>query len=166
MNTILNRSTVAVLATVTAISGASAALSHDQRKGPGMDFEALDLDGDGVITMAEIDSFREARFVRFDANEDGFLDQDEVIGRFSELGRGDRRRGRRGSDDDSTKWAHFIERFDEDGDGKLSLAELPARRLDRVFNRLDSDDEGTVTRAEFDAAGDRFRGRMWRRKDG
>jgi hypothetical protein len=46
--------------------------------GKGGWWEAIDANGDGVITPDEIDAFTKARFQTLDLNGDGFLDRTEI----------------------------------------------------------------------------------------
>jgi len=41
--------------------------------------------------------------------------------------------------------------FDKDGDGKLTKSEISDRRLERLFDRADDDDDGVVTKDELTA---------------
>jgi Ca2+-binding EF-hand superfamily protein len=44
-----------------------------------MVFEEMDLNGDGAVTLEEMEGAREARFAEADANGDGVLDRDELL---------------------------------------------------------------------------------------
>ena len=44
---------------------------------------------------------------------------------------------------------HFIENFDEDGDGKVTLDELRAKRSD-IFYMLDQNEDGVLDSEEYD----------------
>lgn len=67
--------------------------------------------------------------------------------------------------------AAMIERFDADGDGFISPDEMPQpKRSGRMFDMIDADDSGAISRAEFDEARewhdmrrDRGHGKMKRR---
>jgi Ca2+-binding EF-hand superfamily protein len=121
-------------------------------RGPQMVFETFDLDGDGAVTLEEMEGARAVRFAEADANGDGMLDRDELLAAASG-------RMERGID-------RMIERADADGDGAVSLEEMAEARSGRrgpgpeaMFERLDTDGDGSVTRAEFDDAVETFRGR-------
>ncbi len=52
--------------------------------------------------------------------------------------------------DQRSRGARLIERFDENGDGKLSLAEIPEMMAERLSS-ADRDGDGFITAAEFDS---------------
>lgn len=126
--------------------------------GAGPVFEEMDLDGDGTLTLEEVQGAPEAQFAAADANDDGTLDRDELIAAATQ------RVARRVD--------LMIERADNDGDGAISVAEIAEMRegrrqrgLERMFSRFDADGDGAVTEAEFDQAIAEFRGRHGGRFD-
>ena len=50
----------------------------------------------------------------------------------------------------NTPGAHFIENWDADGDGKISLAEATEKRAD-IFTMFDMDDDNSLSASEYDA---------------
>ena len=50
----------------------------------------------------------------------------------------------------NTPGAHFIENWDADGDGKISLAEATEKRTD-IFTMFDMDDDNSLSASEYDA---------------
>lgn len=149
------------LATALALGGTGAALADRHNGGTQMrpTFDALDTDGDGEITRAEMTAHMQSRFDRADADGDGALSREELITRM--MARQAERIGRRAD--------HMIDRHDADGDGHLGMQELQARRRGGMMARMDLDGDGTVSRAEFDdwhsQQGDRHHG-MRGRKSG
>ncbi len=132
------------------------ALAQPMGDGMRMVFEALDLDGNGAVTMQEMEDARGGRFAEADANGDGALDRDEL------LAMGHARMERRVD--------RMIERGDADGDGMLGEAELAALRegrgasggedrIARMFDRMDSDGDGSLSETEVEAAAEAFRER-------
>ncbi len=108
------------------------------------DFASLDVDGDGAITLEELQAAGAARFAETDANGDGALSQDELIAQMS--GRAERGVTR------------MIERLDENDDGVLQQSELEdrgAKRLERLIERADTNDDGVVSEEEFEQVKDR-----------
>ncbi len=68
--------------------------------------------------------------------------------------------------DQPSRGARLIERFDENGDGKLSQSEIPEMMAERLSS-ADLDGDGFITAAEFDSSGRRGRdGREGRRGRG
>lgn len=117
----------------------------------GMDFAAMDADGDGKLTQAEIDTFRAAQTAAIDTDGDGLLSAEELAAMHM------RAATTRAND----HAARMIEQLDTDGDGKLSAAELAARPMQagmstRMFERLDTDKDGAISEAEMAAAKDRM----------
>lgn len=122
---------------------ASYADGHSERGGRTFDFAAVDANGDGEITQAEVEAFRAAQFASIDADGNGTVDADELAA-FA-AAREDERRAERAE--------RVVERADTDGDGVLSQDELQAnRRGGDMFERLDADDSGTITQEEVETA--------------
>lgn len=136
--TMIDNSTfrMTLLAALIAVGGTAAmAKSH----GGGAAFERLDADGDGAVTMEEMKAHAEARFDEADGDNDGFVSPQEMTAA---------RTGKRAE--------RMLERFDTDGNGQLSAAELEAaadarseRRVERMLKRLDADGDGKLSKAEM-----------------
>ncbi|MEJ6389325.1 EF-hand domain-containing protein [Gymnodinialimonas ulvae] len=131
-------------------------------EGPRMMFEELDADGNGSVTLEEVQAAGEGRFARADADGDGALSRAELIAQ--------------GQDRVEARVDRMLERLDNNGDGQLTQAELEEAREgrggrfgrggpspERMFDRLDADGDGAVTEAEFDEGVARFLERMGRR---
>ena len=149
-------------------------------------FGKVDANRDGFVTQAEAQTVRTAHkaqrqavrgerraamFARLDANADGMISRAEFDAPRADRGdraeqrearaerRGDRRerraerRGMRGQG----FGANMFARLDGDKDGRVSLAEATAARLQR-FDRLDANKDGTLTREERRAAREARRG--------
>lgn len=128
---------------------------------PRFDLKNFDTDGDGKVTLAEIQGKRAAEAKSLDADGDGKISADELINA------------------DLARARTFIEARvkariaaqDTDGDGLLSAAELAAPVAPvGLFERLDTDNDGALSEAELAAVqnrmmrfgGDRMRGQMMR----
>lgn len=112
-----------------------------------MDFAAMDADGDGRVTEAEVTAFRAAQAAGIDTDGDGLLSAEEIAAMHI-------RTATTGANDHA---ARMIDRHDADGDGKLSAAELALRPMPaRMFEMLDADSDGAVTEAEIAAAKERM----------
>jgi len=146
------KSTVAAIALVGAVL-ASAALAQ---QGPGGRegrvevlvemFAAIDADGNGKVTEAELEAHRAAMFTAVDANADGQLNADELaarqLARFTETL--------------ADRTARMIENRDNNGDGGLSLDEMDEGPGQRHFARIDTDNDGAISLAEAEAGGERM----------
>ena len=111
----------------------------------------------GAVVMGKGDSDRsdwrkeriERMFERFDLNKDGAIDRDEA----------------------DTAMDPF-KRTDKDGDGKITLEELKAEavarataRAERMYERLDANDDGVIDADEMAKMKER-RGHRWRHRHG
>jgi Ca2+-binding EF-hand superfamily protein len=142
------KSTAALIALVGAVF-TSAALADKGPGGPGnrgamlMEmFDTIDADKDGTLTEAELEAHRAALFTAADTNADGMLSAEELsaqqVARFTEKL--------------PERTAKMIENRDNDGDGSLSLAEVDEGPGQRHFARIDSDNDGAISKAEAEAA--------------
>ncbi len=86
-----------------------------------------DEDADGRLTRGEFDAFRRRRFDATDANGDGTVDEDEYVQEFEDRLRSELERSR---------------------GGQVEQARVR-------FASLDGDKDGRISRAEFDASGER-----------
>lgn len=142
-------------------------------------FAKIDTDRDGYVTRADAEAAaaahrsqrqeargerRSALFARLDANGDGMISRAEFDA--PRAARGDRaerradrmeRRGDRRGMRGERLGVRLFERLDADRDGRVSLAEVTAARLQR-FDRLDANKDGVVTREERQAARQARRG--------
>lgn len=116
---------------------------------PGAHFiENWDLDGDGVVTLAELEERRGLVFLTFDANEDGLLNAEEYA-MFDEARANDMKNnaghgnGMRRASEGMTLTFN-----DTDSDGAVSEAEFVAHAADWLA-LIDRDGSGDVTTADF-----------------
>lgn len=121
------------------VLAAGAAQADNPRERP--DFATLDLNGDGALTLEEMQSRGQACFAEMDANNDGVLSKEELSAAVTAHA--------------ADRVARMLSRFDDNGDGLLQQDEMPARaenRAARMFDRFDADGDGTISAEEFDAA--------------
>lgn len=151
--------TLTALAATVAL-GAMAPTLADARQGRGQDisFEQFDQNGDGVLSVADIEAARAERFAMIDADGNGSLSPEEFANQ-----RGAARAARAGD---------RVEELDQNGDGLLSAEEMasaepgerrgmrkgrrgggdPMQRLVRLIERFDTDGDWALSEAEFDTA--------------
>ena len=96
---------------------------------------ALDADGDGTISAAEIAN-APAALRSIDANNDGVLTEDEVAYVFE---------SKPGIADEMTG---LLMSYDRNGDGRLTPDELP-ERMQGLFARGDKNHDGVLPRPRF-----------------
>ena len=120
------------------------------------DESARDGEGDGSVSRQEFLAKAERRFARMDVNGDGRLDEAEREARHRKWGRGWRHDREERSGWREERRGPRAEKGGEDRDGR-------SRRADRMFERFDANDDGTITRAEVEAARERWHD--WRGKD-
>jgi EF hand domain-containing protein len=123
-------------AALTALA-AGGAIAQDSQGGGhfGQMLAMADANHDGVITRAEFDAARAARFTQLDADHNGALSTSErpQWGGARPAGTAERPRG------------------DANADGSVSRAEWDAEGA-HMFARLDANNDGAISQAELQAA--------------
>jgi Ca2+-binding EF-hand superfamily protein len=125
MNT---KRTLIMLSAVATLAGAS--LASAQPNGGAKRFEKLDANGDGVVTLQEMEAGALARFAKADANKDGKVTAEERRAAFE---------------------AHKRERFakrDANGNGLLERSEVE-RMPEKWFAKLDANGDGALSQDEL-----------------
>ncbi len=138
-----------------------------RRGGGGMGERMLarvDTNGDGLISKAEHRAMVEARFARMDADKDGSIEAGEGRKGMGEGKRGGKwKRGaeRHGPDSPGGPGgpAMAMKKADTNGDGAISRAEFDAQSAER-FARLDTNRDGKIDAAEMQAQRDKARDAM------
>ncbi len=147
------RTSVSIAAALATLSFlAMPAAGHDMGKGRSGDrdgspihmFELFDGNGDDSVTMDEIEAAWAERFSDADSDGDGQLSAEELANAIEEW-RVERR---------NRHIRNRIERHDANDDGLLSLEEAIAavmpERFERMFERLDADSDGMITKSELE----------------
>lgn len=164
-----NRSKLAGMTLIAVAFGALATAGvaeNGPAKGPrmghgfGMEriFAELDADKDGKVTKAEVEAWKAAQPKVADTNGDGKISADELAApRIAEA-------TKRAND----RAAEQVTRLDTDGDGLLSAAELAqgpgfgpqhAPDMGMIFDRIDTDKDGAITKEEAQAVHARMKDR-------
>lgn len=145
MKNILLGSTLAI--TIIGL-GASAVLAEGGPRRGGQQqrpsFEQLDANGDGMVTLEEMQNSAQAKFNESDTNGDGQLSVDELTAA------AERERSR--------MIERLMEKKDTNGDGMLSLEEMAPPNAGRLFERADADGDGAISLEEWEAAKEHMRG--------
>lgn len=151
------KKTVVLMAALITAASITSAQAHE-RKGGGerMTFAELDTDGNGEITVAEMDARKAARFAEIDTNGDGGLSAEELTAQAKE-----------GADTDrvAKRVERMIERNDANEDGLIQADEMGGDRQDKMFERIDTDENGSISEEEFDAAKEKMGDRKKRGGD-
>lgn len=142
----MNRTTkIALVAASVAAIAATASFAqggfgrHGDRMSPIDRLEAADADKSGDVTLDEFAKAFDQRIGGADANADGVYTADEIAAEI------ERQRAMRMAN-------RIIERFDADGDGKLTKAEVENHQK-KMFAMLDRNDDGKIVRDELPQRG-------------
>lgn len=119
------------------------------------DFAAMDANGDGQVTQAEIAAQRSAKIAAMDTDKDGNLSEAELL-----AGHEARKEERQ-----AQMAKRMVARMDANKDGVVSLAEMTPNedRGVKMFKRMDADGDGAISKAEADAAMEKMAQRMEKR---
>lgn len=134
-------------------------------RGPGLGLrtlQAADADGDRTVSRAEFDGLAGEMFAWRDRNGDGALDQGDASPLAQRLLA---QRQAAADDEDAPPRSPRGGRLDADDDGRVTQAEFMEGE-GRLFARLDTDEDGAITPDELDEHADarRDRGRWWRER--
>ncbi|MEM7242898.1 MAG: calcium-binding protein [Pseudomonadota bacterium] len=141
--------TIALIAALGATTLAGVTYAKSDKKGGGkINFEQIDANADGFITLDEMQAHQAARFETRDANGDGFLSEDElkagIMARAEEA-------GREVNEDRLERRIGFMLRgMDVDNDGKISMSEATKRDFSEIFERADANGDGQISQAELE----------------
>jgi Ca2+-binding EF-hand superfamily protein len=145
-----------LLAAASAVLAASAVMAMPDGR-----MAKLDTDDNGTISLAEVNAQAAERFARIDADKDGFVTQAEMKAHHEAMrarwvehaatqggsprpdGEAHHNRSQAGA-----KHGDHFARLDTDRDGRISLAEFQAGHATR-FGRLDTNKDGAVTQDEM-----------------
>lgn len=117
-------------------------------------FEKMDADGDGVITSVESDMVARDMHQRMDGDGDGRVTAVEMKAAHEAKAR---EKGKT-HDKDDAHYNEMVREMDADNDGAVSIDEYAATAREK-HGEGDANDDGNVTRAEFDASMEKARDR-------
>jgi hypothetical protein len=127
----------------------------------------LDVNNDGVLNQADRDAKRGQMFDRLDANKDGSISRDEFMAAHGPRGEhagmnGEGREGRKGGGMHRGRHGGgmgmmMVRMADADKDGSVTRAEYDAA-VTRHFDMVDTNKDGTITKAERQAAHAKIKG--------
>jgi hypothetical protein len=118
----------------------------------------FDKDGDNALSLAEIRQGAQAMFAQHDSNKDGRISQDEMRAHHDKMGGARHGSGGPHKAGGPAPGGRGPMHMDSDGDGAVSLAEVQSK-LESHFARADANSDGSVTRAEMEAAHREMHGR-------
>jgi EF hand domain-containing protein len=104
-------------------------------RGAMMRFDRMDTDSSGDVTFEEFSAMLKSRVGDADADKDGKITVDELAAEIEKI-RAERMAQR------------LIDRFDTDGDGVLTAAEVDSRQK-KMFALLDKNDDGKIEKDEM-----------------
>lgn len=132
----------AAFVALAGLAGTAQAADGDRRgQGPrhGLNFERADADQSGDVTFEEFQAVLDGRFADTDKDGDGKMTVGEIADQIL------RKRAERQAQ-------RLIERFDIDGDGALTTAEIESRQK-KMFALLDRNDDGKIVKEELPRRG-------------
>ena len=122
--------------------------------------ERFDIDQDGQITLAEVQTVRTEHFAEIDVDSDGFLTVEELEdfkAKMAEQRQNDDSQDQANNRPPKKQGCHGrgnrIERLDNDDDGLISLEEFTINVP--LFDKFDADEDGVLTQEELSQAPDR-----------
>jgi len=114
----------------------------------GADFGTLDTNGDGSLTLEEIEGAAQARFDAVDTDGNGALSVEELAAA--------------AASDATTRAERMLARMDDNEDGALTIDEMRGNRPERaarLFERADDNEDGVISEEEFAEVTERRGGR-------
>lgn len=145
------KSTVLIAAIAAGLTLVAFDASAEGRGGPREKpaFATLDADGNGSITLEELENARAAQFAAMDTDGNGALSAAELsVAQEAKM---------------ADRAAKMIERMDENNDGELQADEMKPRgrgdNAERMFDHMDENEDGAISQDEYEAAGEGRGGR-------
>ena len=131
--------------------------------GPGrIDFAAIDTDGNGSLSRAELVARATERLANADADGDGTLTRAEIVDAMP----GPRLLDLFGANPAEAFADRMLALMGATEAGQVTVADLAGQRVNFLLAFADTDRDAAVSRAEADAMGSRHRGGMGRHHGG
>ena len=153
---------ISALATAAALALAAGAASAHERpwgaRGPApdvttLDFAAIDTDGDGSLSRAELQARAVERLARADADGDGFLDREELLVIVPGGGGGPFRVF--SADPAMERVDRLLALLGATEAGRVEVAAVAERRVNMLLAAADTDRDAAISQAEADARASR-----------
>lgn len=118
-------------------------------------FAELDADGDGALSIDELTAQAQSRFDGTDTNGDGALSADEIAAAIIA----------RATEAAPQMAENMIAHLDDNADGVLQAEEItrPMPDPERMFDRVDTDNDEAISQAEWDEMRAQMQERMQKR---
>jgi hypothetical protein len=160
------RKLLSVAAVLGAISAAGVAAAHDGRGGPGggplgfgrggVDFVAIDANGDGALGRDELVARSTSRIVEIDLDRDGAIERAELIE--AAPTRGPRLFDVFAPDPAEEMADRVLAMHGGTATGSVAVADLAEAQVNMLLTRLDENRDDALSQAEAEAAGEGRRG--------
>ncbi|MEE9388847.1 MAG: EF-hand domain-containing protein [Paracoccaceae bacterium] len=137
--------TAAMLATGAAYAKGQGERGQGGKGGERPSFSELDTNGDGTVTVAEMQAKAAEKFNQVDSNGDGVISAEENAA--AATAKAAERAG--------MMFTRLLEWRDSDGDGALSQVEMGDGQAEKMFSKLDANDDGVISAEEFEQAKER-----------
>ena len=122
----------------------------------------MDTDGNGTVEKAEFIAMFEKRFSETDTDNNGITFEEYTAKAETDRAAWQARRAERRAEREAKRAEKEATKEERSAEREAKMAE----RLQERFSRLDEKSDGTVTAAEYAAAGDKMFDRMDRNDDG
>ena len=110
-----------------------------------MNFDELDYDSNGFVTIMETAQLHAEKFKTMDTDSDGFLTVNELQNnKKSSFKKSSKKRMKQKRKNPTA----FLKRHDKNGDNMLSFEEFPNKWV-KLLKLVDSDEDNKVTKEEF-----------------